>query len=73
MDLISGGGGGYLGQFSPSMCRWPLKIPVPLETILWLIIETIIINRKSTNVELLLTTFLPVSFAVKSFRYFHTK
>ena len=53
MDLISGGGGGYLGQFSPSMCRWPLKIPVLLETILWLIIETIIINRKSTNVELL--------------------
>ena len=52
MDFISGGGG-YLGQFSPSMCRWPLKITVPLETILWLITETIIINRKSTNVELL--------------------
>ena len=25
-----GGPGGYLGQFLPGMCRWPLRTPTPL-------------------------------------------
>ena len=29
---------GYLGQFLLGMCRWPLRAPTPLWSILWPII-----------------------------------
>ena len=39
--LGGGGGGGHLGQFLLGMCRWPLRAPTPLQSILWPIIDPI--------------------------------
>ena len=33
--------GGYLGEFLLGMCRWPLRVPTPLQSILWPIIDPI--------------------------------
>ena len=39
--LPQGGGGDTWVSFLLGMCRWPLRTPVPLESILWLIIDSI--------------------------------
>ena len=39
-----GGGGGYLGKFLLCMCRWPLRSPTPLYSILWPIIDPILVT-----------------------------
>ena len=36
--------GGYLGQFLLGMCRWPLRASTPLWSILWSVIDPIIIT-----------------------------
>ena len=36
--------GGYLGQFWLGMCRWHLRAPTPLQSILWLIIDPILVT-----------------------------
>ena len=37
-------GGGYLGQFLLGMCRWPFRTPTPLESLLWPIIDPILVT-----------------------------
>ena len=39
-----GGGRWYLGQFQLSMCRWPLRAPTPLQSILWPIIDPTLVT-----------------------------
>ena len=34
----------YLGQFFLGMCRWPLRAPKPLQSVLWPIIGPISVN-----------------------------
>ena len=34
---------GVLGLFLLGMCRWPLRAPTPLESILWPIIDPILV------------------------------
>ena len=38
-------GGGYLGQFLLDMCHWPLRVPTPLLSIMWLIIDPSLNHR----------------------------
>ena len=40
--LIPRGGGGYLAKCLLGMCRWPLRSPTPLQSILWPIIDPIL-------------------------------
>ena len=40
--------GAYLGQFLPGMCRWPLRTPTPLLSILWPIIDPILVTFEQT-------------------------
>ena len=37
-------GGGYLGQVLLGMCRWPLRTPTPLQSILWPTIHPILVT-----------------------------
>ena len=36
--------GGYLGQVLLDMCRWPLRTPTPLQSILWPTIDPILVT-----------------------------
>ena len=38
------GGGGYLGQFLLGMCRWPLRTPTSLWSILWPSIDPVLVT-----------------------------
>lgn len=72
MDLISGGGG-VLGSIFSKYVPLASQNSCPIRDYSLANYRNHHNQPEINYVELLLTIFLPVSFAVKSFRYFHTK